>query len=140
MRREKSPLEQAEEAIREAIREGSDKGMSMEPPTVSSNDISADVDHPSHYQLPGLGIEAMDVIESVLGDNIQYFYLGNVIKYILRAGNKNGFDDMKKADTYLDRYVKKVNSIMNKRLDKDDVFSSIQDFVEINKNWPDGLE
>lgn len=58
------------------------------------------VNHPPHYKAGG--IEAIDVIESFgLG-----FHLGNVVKYILRAGRKGyGDEDLRKARWYLDRRI-----------------------------------
>jgi hypothetical protein len=69
------------------------------------NDFEADmVNNPSHYQ--GQGLEAIDVIESFnLGFNI-----GNVIKYLLRAGKKGIYiQDLQKAQWYLNREISKVN-------------------------------
>lgn len=61
------------------------------------------VNKPKHYELDGLeGIEVKDVIRSVLGDNITSFYIGNVIKYVLRYKKKNDVEDLKKARLYLD--------------------------------------
>lgn len=58
---------------------------------------------PGHYNLPGLNIEARDVMLSILGEEgLKAFYHANVIKYILRSKNKNGLEDLKKARTYLD--------------------------------------
>ena len=60
------------------------------------------VNHPPHYA--GGGIEAIDAIESWgLG-----FNLGNVVKYIARAGLKDStklVEDLKKARWYLDRRI-----------------------------------
>lgn len=63
------------------------------------------VNHPNHYKLEGLNVEVKDVIKSVLGDNTKYFYLGNVIKYILRAHKKNGLEDYKKCQLYLEWFL-----------------------------------
>ena len=61
------------------------------------------INKPSHYMLDGLdGVEVKDVIRSVLGDDIVSFYIGNVIKYVLRYKKKNGVEDLKKARLYLD--------------------------------------
>lgn len=60
------------------------------------------INHPPHY-LKG-GIEAIDVIEAW---NLP-FHLANVVKYICRAGNKQGehaSNDLKKAKFYLDRHL-----------------------------------
>lgn len=64
------------------------------------------INHPYHYRGRG-GLEAIDVIEGFdMG-----FHLGNVIKYILRAGNKaenNYIDDLKKARWYLNREIERI--------------------------------
>ena len=61
------------------------------------------VNHPSYYTTGG--IEAIDAIEAWgLG-----FNLGNVVKYIARAGHKtkDGLRDLKKAEWYLSREIKR---------------------------------
>ena len=62
----------------------------------------SDVDHPSHYH-PG-PYEAIKVIEAWgLG-----FNLGNVVKYVARAGRKLDYmEDLKKAMWYLQRELDK---------------------------------
>lgn len=59
------------------------------------------VDHPSHYRAQS-GHEVIDVIEAWgLG-----FNLGNVVKYVARAGHKvNRAEDLEKALWYLQREV-----------------------------------
>ena len=61
------------------------------------------VDHPDYYKRGG--IEAIDAIEAWgLG-----FCLGNVVKYIARAGRKtkDGLRDLKKAEWYLNREIER---------------------------------
>jgi len=62
------------------------------------------VDHPPHYSHSG--IEAIDVIEAWgLG-----FNLGNVIKYVARAGHKGDtLEDLRKARWYLDREIGRLD-------------------------------
>lgn len=61
------------------------------------------VNHPKHYKLDGLDIEAIDVIKSVLGaEKFRGYCRGNVLKYLIRAENKNGVEDLKKAKVYLE--------------------------------------
>lgn len=61
------------------------------------------IDHPSHYNKGK--IEVIDFIE----DQGLSFHLGNVIKYIARAGSKGDkLEDLKKARWYLDRYINEV--------------------------------
>ena len=59
------------------------------------------VNHPNHY-CDG-GIETIDYIKAKLGPFGFYFYcLGNVIKYVSRAGKKGDeTEDLAKAQTYL---------------------------------------
>lgn len=62
------------------------------------------INHPKHYGGSQDPYEAIKVIEAWgLG-----FCLGNVVKYICRAGNKEGalaIDDLKKAEWYLQREI-----------------------------------
>ena len=61
------------------------------------------VDHPDYYKRGG--VEAIDAIEAwELG-----FNLGNVVKYIARAGRKtkDSLQDLQKAAWYLDREIKR---------------------------------
>ena len=61
------------------------------------------VNHPSHYTRGR--IEVIDFIE----DQQLPYHLGNVIKYIARAGYKGDkLEDLKKARWYLDRYINEV--------------------------------
>ena len=63
----------------------------------------SNVEHPKHYQL-SINLEVLDVIDLVLDNeeigNSNCFYLGNVIKYLFRAEQKNGSEDYKKALYY----------------------------------------
>lgn len=56
--------------------------------------------NPSHYQT-----DKYQVIDIIEGFNLDY-HLGNVIKYVLRAGKKGDkIEDLKKARWYLDRVI-----------------------------------
>lgn len=67
------------------------------------NPIPNVIDHPSHYNRGK--IEVIDFIE----DQGLSFHLGNVIKYVARAGSKGDkLEDLKKARWYLDRYINEV--------------------------------
>ena len=61
------------------------------------------INHPAHYNSGKY--EVIDVIEDWnLG-----FHLGNVVKYVARAGKKNDeLEDLKKARWYLDRKISKL--------------------------------
>ena len=76
------------------------------------------VSHPDHYKSDA-GIEVIDVIEAFgLG-----FCLGNVVKYVLRAGAKLNdpkewfsakIEDLKKARWYLDREIGNLERMASK--------------------------
>ena len=56
--------------------------------------------HPSHYTQGG--IECIKAIEaSMTPDEFQGYCKGNVMKYIWRFREKNGLEDLKKAQVYL---------------------------------------
>ena len=60
------------------------------------------VDHPQHYQLPGLPCESIEVIRAVLGDEgFCKFCRGNALKYLIRADHKGGTEDLEKAMKYI---------------------------------------
>jgi hypothetical protein len=66
---------------------------------------SEKVNHPPHYNTGK--IEVIDFIEDQRLD----FHLGNTVKYICRAGRKEGttaVEDLKKAKWYLDRKIEKL--------------------------------
>ena len=72
------------------------------------------VDHPDHYQT-STGLEAIDVIDSFFHDS---FHLGNVFKYIARAGKKGDYvEDLQKAAWYLQRELDR-HTDTNERLDR----------------------
>ena len=71
-----------------------------------------DVNHPSHYN--DGEIEVIDYIE----DKGLNFHLGNVVKYISRAGKKcpdKEIEDLKKAKWYLDRYIEMLERRNNEK-------------------------
>jgi hypothetical protein len=64
------------------------------------------VNHPAHYT--DGKIEVIDFIE----DKKLGFCLGNVVKYVARAGKKDPakeIEDLKKARWYLERRIKEVS-------------------------------
>ncbi len=68
----------------------------------SLNDVDKAVNHPAHYNSHPSGVECIDITEHY------NFNLGNCIKYIWRAGLKNGAEDLqdlKKAQWYLNREI-----------------------------------
>lgn len=69
------------------------------------------VKSPKHYKLEGLNIESIEVIKSVLGkEGFKNFCKGNVMKYLFRAEKKNGTEDYRKAQTYLNWFLKECDN------------------------------
>lgn len=67
------------------------------------------VDHPAHYGGADNPYEAIKVIEAWHLN----FCLGNCLKYICRAGNKNKektLEDLRKAQWYLNREIERLSS------------------------------
>lgn len=59
------------------------------------------VNHPPHYTSHPSGVEAIQITEHM------NFCLGNALKYIWRADLKNGLEDLKKAQFYIQREIEK---------------------------------
>lgn len=68
-------------------------------------DAPDNVNHPAHYE-QSCCLECIQVMELVFGANaVRGFCLCNAFKYMWRYKNKNGLEDLKKAQWYMD-YVK----------------------------------
>lgn len=65
------------------------------------------VNHPKHYTAGR--IEVIDIVEDQLtAEEYRGYIKGQVIKYITRELTKNGLEDLKKANWYLTRLIKKL--------------------------------
>lgn len=73
------------------------------------------VNHPSHY-MSYTGLETIDVIEAFTSDltGMDAVCTANVIKYICRWKHKNGIEDLKKAQWYLNRLIEDNKPIERK--------------------------
>ena len=67
------------------------------------------VNRPKHYN--ATGIECIDYIQQQLGEGIIEYCEGNVIKYLHRWRNKNGLQDLRKAQWYLNKMVKEQEAL-----------------------------
>ena len=78
------------------------ESVTEDTPTKIMNDA---VHHPSHYTLPGLTVESVDVIRAVLTpEEFKGWCKGNALKYSLRAGRKDPakeVQDLAKAGVFL---------------------------------------
>ena len=67
----------------------------------------SNVDHPSHYNQGG--IECWGAMEAAYGkEAVKTFCKLNAFKYVWRADNKNGMEDINKAINYLNKYKELV--------------------------------
>ena len=69
---------------------------------------------PSYYRSDN-GKDLFDLFEDgmITKDQVIGFYKANVIKYIVRFEEKNGLEDLDKAETYLDRLRHVVHQLEN---------------------------
>ena len=67
------------------------------------------VNHPAHYTGFSNGAEVIDLTENLS------FNLGNVVKYVARAGRKTSdpFEDLSKARFYLEREIERLRGILD---------------------------
>lgn len=62
------------------------------------------VNHPSHYETGKF--ECIEVMQEALGlDAVKDFCLCNAFKYLYRNKRKNGLEDIKKAQWYINKYI-----------------------------------
>jgi hypothetical protein len=85
------------------------------PRSISTTPTTDPVTRPAHYTYGG--IETIDAIEAwELG-----FHLGNVVKYVSRAGKKDPaltVEDLRKAAWYLDRAIERASTGRSDRYDE----------------------
>lgn len=69
------------------------------------NENTDNVNNPAHY-IAG-GIETLDYIKAKVSDYHSYA-VGNIVKYVSRYEHKNGIEDLKKAQFYLNDLIKEM--------------------------------
>lgn len=75
------------------------------------------INHPDHYKTEN-GLETIDVIEAFT-EGLQggeATNTGNILKYMCRWKKKNGLEDLKKAQWYLNRLIDSVESRQEKEM------------------------
>ena len=55
------------------------------------------------------GIECIDAIRAATDDGFEYYLQGNIMKYVWRYKYKNGSEDLKKAQWYLNKLIEVVD-------------------------------
>ena len=115
---EKAGIEQLDydSDVKTIIRDGNGNvlDIQMKEPGESFNSCRARngfdmVNHPKHYKAKN-GMEVIDVIEAFTAnlEGYEATHTGNVIKYICRWKQKNGIEDLRKAQWYLERLIKNI--------------------------------
>lgn len=67
----------------------------------------SNVEHPSHYGGAENTYETIKVLEAVLTEQEALgFMIGNAIKYLSRYRGKNGLEDLRKAEWYVNRAIR----------------------------------
>lgn len=62
------------------------------------------VNNPAHYAIGG--IDPIDYMQAKMTqEQFRGFLIGNVLKYVSRYPHKNGAEDLKKAEWYLNRLI-----------------------------------
>lgn len=115
---EKAGIEQLDydSDVKTIIRDGNGNvlDIQMKEPGESFNSCRAKngldmVNHPKHYKAKN-GMEVIDVIEAFTAnlEGYEATHTGNVIKYICRWKEKNGLEDLRKAQWYLNRLIENI--------------------------------
>lgn len=63
------------------------------------------VKQPEHYKQGGLEVKTI-LRKKLTPEQFKGFCLGNILKYVLRADYKNGVEDYRKAQEYLEWLIK----------------------------------
>jgi hypothetical protein len=61
------------------------------------------VNNPPHYNMAG--IETIDAIQAMTDKGFEYYLQGNIMKYLWRYRYKNGVEDLRKAQWYLNKLI-----------------------------------
>ncbi len=73
--------------------------------------LQDNINHPTHYNHGG--IETLDYIKAKT-PHYESYAIGNIIKYVSRYQHKNGLEDLKKAQFYLNDLVEEMEKNVQK--------------------------
>mgnify|MGYP001773270490 FL=1 len=92
----------------------SNEGCVSRQPTVAHDkqgELADMVNHPPHYTDTGVRCKCGEPIEVIQVTRELNFCLGNVVKYVLRAGKKGAaIEDLKKARRYIDFEIERMQA------------------------------
>jgi len=68
--------------------------------------MADNVNNPPHYQGE---VEAIDSIKASMSyEAFKGYCQGNALKYVIRYSRKNGVEDLRKAQWYINRLIKEI--------------------------------
>ena len=86
------------------VREHMNKKMEGNQPKYLTGTNDEDmVNHPPHYNKAG--IETIEAIKAMTDNGFEYYLQVNIMKYLWRYRYKNGAEDLKKAQWYLNELI-----------------------------------
>lgn len=91
----------------------------------------ADNSNPGHYKTGG--VECIDALRDIMTfDEFAGFLRGNVMKYMWRYTEKNGLEDLKKAQVYLKWLINHEEGLTEDDIPESDTIQmSYEDFKEL---------
>jgi len=89
--------------------------------------MKENINHPSHYNQEGRKECIVEMREKFGDTAVKDFCMLNAYKYLYRADNKNGVEDLKKAVWYIE-YI-----IENFQLDKDTLAQTVNMLSQIKR-------
>ena len=79
-----------------------------EPKYLSGTNKEDMVNSPAHYNKSG--IETIQAIKAMTDNGFEHYLQGNILKYIWRYRYKNGAEDLRKAQWYLNELIDVVEN------------------------------
>lgn len=91
--------------------------------------MNDNVQHPAHYTQGK--IECIDCIKAAIINKtgIKAFCVGNAIKYLFRYENKNGLEDVKKAQWYINRLIQELEEKQAKSPDAETLEARAKEYM-----------
>ena len=91
------------ESLRKKFKEVGDMIREQAQAQSDHKEIMDMVNSPPHYNKAG--IETIEAIKAMTDTGFEYYLQGNIMKYLWRYRYKNGAEDLKKAQWYLNELI-----------------------------------
>ena len=99
-----------------------------------TDEMTEDNINPDHYK-NSTSLECIEAMLIVFGkEGVIYFCLCNAWKYIWRWKNKNGIEDLKKAEWYVEKGRELLGDICTYKSGMDQWFDSMADYINAHLN------